>query len=96
MDNQSDHCPIVLSLNIDVCKSIHSLYTDLENRASESDTSINRNELDNCLKCIHVPIESINCNNMLCNESVHINCITKFHDDSISRYHGFGCNSRNC
>ena len=39
--------------------------------------------LDNCLKCIHVPIESINCNNMLCNESVHINCITKFHDDIV-------------
>ena len=27
--------------------------------------------------------QSINCNNMLCNESVHINCITKFHDDIV-------------
>ena len=40
-------------------------------------------QLDNCLKCIHVPIESINCNIMLCNESVHINCIAKFHDDIV-------------
>ena len=76
VDNQSDHCPIVLSLNIDVCKTIHSPTVHRSrkqwNRASESDKSIYRNELDNCLKCIHVPIESINCNNMLCNEYVHI------------------------
>ena len=87
MDNQSDHCPIVLSLNIDVCKTIHNPTVHISrkqwNRASESDKSIYRNELDNCLKCIHVPIESINFNNMLCNESVHINCITKFHDDIV-------------
>ena len=63
VDNQSDHCPIVLSLNIDVCKTIHSptepvhRSRKLWNRASESDKSIYRNELDNCLNCIHVPIE---------------------------------------
>ena len=90
-NNQSDHCSIVLSLNIDVCKTIHSPTVHRSrkqwnrvrkqwNRASESDKSVYRNELDNCLKCIHVPIEPINCNNMLCNESVHINCIPKFHD----------------
>ena len=47
------------------------------------DKSIYRKELDKCLKCIHVPIESINRNNMFCNEFVHINCITKFHDDIV-------------
>ena len=27
VDNQSDHCPIVLSLNIDVCKTIYRNYS---------------------------------------------------------------------
>ena len=44
VDNQSDHCPIVLSLNIDVCKTIHSAIVLRSrkqwNRASESDKSI--------------------------------------------------------
>ena len=87
VDNQSDYSPIVLSLNIEVYQNIHSTTVNISrklwNRDSESDKSIYRNELDNCLKCIHVPIEQINCNNMLCNESVHINCITKFHDDIV-------------
>ena len=87
MDNQSDHCPIVLSLNIDVCQTIHSPTVHrsrkLWNRAFESDKTIYRNVLDNCLKCIHAPIESINYNNMLCNESVHINCIKKINDDIV-------------
>ena len=87
MDNQSDHCPIVLSLNINACKTIHSPTVHISrkqgNRASESGKSICRNELDKCLKCMHAPIELINCNNMLCNESVLINCITKFHVDIV-------------
>ena len=45
VDNQSDHCPIVLSLNIDVCKTIHSPTVHRSrkqwNRASESDKSMN-------------------------------------------------------
>ena len=68
----TSHC---LSLNIDVCKTIHNPTVHRSRkqwyRASESDKSIYRKVLDNCLKCIHVHIESINCNNMVCNESVH-------------------------
>ena len=44
VDNQSDNCPIVLSVNIDVCKTIHSPAVHgcrkQWNRASESDKSI--------------------------------------------------------
>ena len=54
VDNQSDHCPIVLSLNIDVSQTIHSPTVHRSrkqwNRASESDKTIYRNVLDNCLK----------------------------------------------
>ena len=50
VDNQSDHCPIVYSLNIDVCKTIHSPTVHISRkqwyRESESDKSIYRNELD--------------------------------------------------
>ena len=53
VDNQSDHCPNVLALNIDVYKTIHipTVHRSSKqwNRASESDKSIYRNELDNCL-----------------------------------------------
>ena len=42
--NQSDHCPIVLSLNIDVSQTIHSPTVHRSrkqwNRASESDKTI--------------------------------------------------------
>ena len=88
VENQSDHAPVVLTLDIEMKKHAPNPYVYKDRRKWEcaNDNHINmyKVNLDNYLSCIDVPIDCMECNNVLCNDDKHATSIQHMHDALIA------------
>ena len=88
VENQSDHAPVVLSLNINidlhVCASISHISRKKWNNASLDQIDSYKSVLNDKLSVIDMPNDCLTCENVLCNNNDHANLIQQMHDDIIS------------
>ena len=83
VENQSDHAPVVLRLNIFI--ESHS-YTPSNhwNNAIHNQIDTLESVLDDNLSVIDIPYKCLYCTNVLCNDNDHVTSIKKLQDDRIS------------
>lgn len=88
VDNVSDHSPLVLMLNIDFSsfKPLHLTYKPRRNWKNASNNDIHKYQcsLDTCLSMIDIHSYCLQCNDLLCTNTDHVNCIQALHDEIIS------------
>ena len=88
VENQSDHAPIVLELDIPIDHHIHVPINHKPrkkwNIASNDQIGNYKLALDNSLTQIVMPDDCLECTSMLCDSSKHALDIQQLHDDIIS------------
>ena len=87
VENQSDHAPVVLSLNINidlhVCAPINHIPRKKWNNASLDQIDSYKSVFNDKLSVIDMPNDCLNCENVLCNNNDHANLIQQMHDDIL-------------
>ena len=88
IDNFSDHCPLVLSLEIDLQKykasTINYKPRKKWSTANRKDIASYQMHMDDCLYNICLPIDCLQCSDLLCMNTCHRNSIHTLHDNIIS------------
>ena len=88
VENQSDHAPVVLSLNIFIESHSYTPSNHIPrknwNNANHNQIDTYKSVLDDNLSVIDIPYECLNCTNVLCSDNDHVTSIKKLHDDIIS------------
>ena len=88
IDNQSDHAPLIVSMDIHLSTYSSQCVTHKPrkkwNCATDEDIIRYQNNLDISLSTVHEPLDCIQCNNMLCNNIDHIQSVHTLHDELIA------------
>ena len=84
LDNQSDHVPIVMTLNI--VRETEKSYTarKIWNRANSEHINDYRMRLDECLLSFTLPFDCLQCSALACTNNDHVECVQILHENIIS------------
>ena len=87
VDNQPDHAPVVLSLNIFIESHFYTPSNHIPrknwNNANHNQIDTYKSLLDDNLSGIDIPYECLKCRNVLCSDNDHVTSI-QLHDHIIS------------
>ena len=90
LDNQSDHVPLVMTLNIEreteLINVSEKSYTSRKiwNRANSEHIKDYRMRLDECLLSFTLPFDCLQCTDLACTNNDHGECVQILHDNIIS------------
>ena len=88
VENQSDHNPIVLALQINIVKQLPREIINKKRKkwkeANDNHITMYKRNLDEYLMSLTLPTNCMHCNYMLCDDDDHIQDIMHMHDDLIS------------
>ena len=90
IDNQSDHVPLVMALNIEseteLMNVSKKIYTPrrIWNRTNREHINDYRMSLDDCLLSFTLPFDCLQCTDLVCTNNEHVESVQILHDNIIS------------